>query len=258
VALHFVAHRGVSENGVAETFLHHRLGEGDAVRLDLDMQADATLERGMLDQPAVAVGHVRQDQRQLGEVADAEAQRVPAPLAAPGWRADHQHAFAQKRPDIKRFEVRRIVQNGDVDALLQQPFLQQTGDALAHVQRGLRPGLLESLGESRDEQASRRRRRADGDAAAGRRTPVADFLAGLVHELRNRLGAFQEQRAGGAQPHAAAVARKQRDAEFVLELLDLAAQGRLRQAQFFRRPADAAGAGDVHEVAQFSDVHAGP
>jgi len=79
-----------------------------------------------------------------------------------------------------------------------------------------------------------------------------------VHELRDRLGAFQQQRAGGTQPHAAAVAREQRDTELVLQLLDLSAQGRLRQAQFFRRPADAAGAGDVHEVAQLFDVHAGP
>jgi hypothetical protein len=69
-----------------------------------------------------------------------------------------------------------------------------------------------------------------------------------MHELRDRLGAFQQQRAGGAQPHAAAVACEQRDAELVLQLLDLAAQGRLRQAQFSRRPADAAGAGDVHKV----------
>ncbi len=79
-----------------------------------------------------------------------------------------------------------------------------------------------------------------------------------MHELRDRLGALEQQRAGGGQAHAAAVAGKQRNAEFVFEFLDLAAQRGLRQAQFGGGAADAAGARDVHEVAQFFQFHGAP
>ena len=178
-------------------------------------------------------------------------------LAVPRGRADHPHAFGQKRADIKRFEVRRVMQHGDVEPLLDQPLLQRTGDALAHVQRGLRPRLLETFGKMRDEDASGRRRHAECDAAALRRTVVLDLLAGLMHQMRDRLGALEQQRAGGGQTHAAAVPGKQRDAELVLQFLDLAAQRRLRQAQFLGRAADAAGARDLHEIAQLFELHRG-
>ena len=151
--------------------------------------------------------------------------------------------------------MRRIVQHGDVDALFHQPFLQRTGDALAHVQRGLRPGFLEAFDEGRNEQPPRRRRHAERDAAALGERSSPDLVAGLLHEMRDRLGALEQQRAGGGEPHAAAVPREQRHAEFVLELPDLAAQRRLRQPQFVGRAADAAGARDAHEVAQFLQFH---
>ena len=89
---------------------------------------------------------------------------------------------------------------------------------------------------------------------AGERSSLI-FLAGLMNEMDDRLRPFEQQRAGDAEPHAAAVAGEQRNAELVLELLDLPAQGRLRQTQLLRRAADAAGARHPHEVAQFFQFH---
>ena len=76
-----------------------------------------------------------------------------------------------------------------------------------------------------------------------------------MHQMRDRLGALEQQRAGGGEPHAAAVPGEQRNAELVLQLLDLPAQRRLRQAQFLGRAADAAGARDLHEIAQLFEFH---
>lgn len=149
------------------------------------------------------------------------------------------------------------MQQRDVEPLVEHPFQQRTGDALAHVQGRLRPGLLEALGEGGDQQAAGGRGYAEREAAARRRAVVADFLARLMHQLGDRLGALEQLRAGAGEADAAAVTGEQRHAEFVLELLDLPAERRLRQPQFLRRAVDAAGTSDLDEVSQFAQLHGG-
>jgi len=207
-AREFVLHGGGGEDRVAEAALDHRLGESHAVGLDHHAQPQAVFERGILHQTAVGVRAVGQDQRQRAEVADAEALRMRLLLDAMLRWADDEHALGQERSDFQRFEVRRIVQQREIDALFQEPFLQRRCDALAHVQRRLGPCLAESFDEVGHDEPPGRRRHAEHEAAARRRTVLADLLARLLHELGDRLGALEQARAGGGKPHAAAVPRE--------------------------------------------------
>src|SRR5271154_2401672 len=63
---------------------------------------------------------------------------------------------------------------------------------------------------------------------------------------------------GGRQFDPTHAAGKQRDADFALEVADLATERRLRSVQpLFRRELQASGLGDRDEVAKMSELHVG-
>jgi hypothetical protein len=83
-------------------------------------------------------------------------------------------------------------------------------------------------------------------------------LVGYLPELPDYgLRPFDERGTGARQADAAAMAHQQVDAQLLLELLQLPAQGRLGDVQLSRRPAEAAGTRDMDEIAEFADIDGG-
>ncbi|MNN29293.1 hypothetical protein D3C81_1428910 [compost metagenome] len=88
-------------------------------------------------------------------------------------------------------------------------------------------------------------------AACQRRGPVAD----LLHAGQRLLNLLVEQEALFRRTDARAAAGEQRKAEFGLQLLDQARDGRLRAAEQAARCGDAAGGHDCGESFQLPDFH---
>lgn len=107
------------------------------------------------------------------------------------------------------------------------------------------------------DQPADRRRQADREIAAFGVGAGTHLIGRFADHSRDHLRVLEEPRTCGRQANAASVPGKQRNADFFLELRDLAAQRGLRDIQLRRRAAEAAGAGDVNETAQFSNVHVG-
>ena len=66
---------------------------------------------------------------------------------------------------------------------------------------------------------------------------------------------FEELAAGGCQAYPARQALEQGRTQFGLHALHMAGQCRLRDAELARRARDAAGVGDVHEIADAAKIH---
>ena len=66
---------------------------------------------------------------------------------------------------------------------------------------------------------------------------------------------FEELAAGSRQAHPARQAFEQGRAQFGLHALHMARQCRLCDAELARRARDAAGVGDVHEIADAAQIH---
>jgi hypothetical protein len=138
--------------------------------------------------------------------------------------------------------------------LVEQPLLERGRDALADLQSGGRPARPERLEDHRSDEKPRGRRHAERDMAGENLLGGPHLVGDLAKGEQQGFGALQQQRSGARQGDAAAVTREQLDAEFVLELSQLTAQGRLRDVQLLGRPADAAAAGDMHEGAEFANI----
>src|ERR1700693_5019301 len=85
---------------------------------------------------------------------------------------------------------------------------------------------------------------------------------GFATEFHGRLGGrpyvprFAEKHgAGVGQSYVVAVAIQKADAEFILKIANLLAQGGLRQAQLHRRPSEAEQFPDGDEIAQVAKFH---
>jgi len=98
------------------------------------------------------------------------------------------------------------------------------------------------------------------DETDGESTPVAlggpaRFRAGLLHGCEDLPGPSEEGAAGVGQGDPAGAPLQQGGAEFLLERLDLGAQGRLAQVEALGGPAEISLLGDRHEVAQLAELH---
>ena len=138
-------HGGVGEDGAAKTVLHHRLGERHAIHLEPYAQPYAVLDCGLLDDAAVVVREARHDQRHVGEITDAagtDLRFAAARAFETVRRFDDDHLLVHDDLAVQRFRRRRVVQHRHVEPSVEQPFLQQVADAVADLQRHLRPVAL--------------------------------------------------------------------------------------------------------------------
>ncbi|MNN19294.1 hypothetical protein D3C81_1325300 [compost metagenome] len=132
--------------------------------------------------------------------------------------------------------------------------------ALAHaVQDELDLGIGIPEGEQHLRNGVENPRAEDGDvepaelALAGPLGP----LGRLIDQRPDVARFLEEQLAGPGQLHAARGAGKQPHAQFILQLLDLPGQGRLRDVQAGCGPPDVLLFGNGDEVAEMTQIHAG-
>ena len=77
----------------------------------------------------------------------------------------------------------------------------------------------------------------------------------IVSRPHHPAGVLDERLAGFGQRHVVQVAREQRHAELVFELLDALADGRLRAPDTFRRAGERAFFGDGEKVFELQQIH---
>lgn len=82
---------------------------------------------------------------------------------------------------------------------------------------------------------------------------VARLAHGFVDVFEDALGPLIKDLSRGRQFDMARVAREQQGLYFTFQLLDLPAQGRLRDVQLFRRARVAARIDDFDKIAELSD-----
>ena len=82
---------------------------------------------------------------------------------------------------------------------------------------------------------------------------MARLAHGFVDVVEDAFGPFIKDLSRGRELDMACVARQQQRLHLALELLDLPAQGRLRDVQLFRRARVAARIDDFDKIAELSD-----
>jgi len=135
----------------------------------------------------------------------------------------------------------------------------QVGDLGARRGAQLEPHLAGAAREAAqavdDSRVGQGADQGERDRAAGAGLQIAHRIVAVLEGGQRRLGMGQEGAAGLGQAGAAAHALEQRGAELVLELVDAAADRRLRAVQPLPGAREAAGLGNGEEGADLVDVH---
>ena len=140
---------------------------------------------------------------------------------------------------------------GEIDLPAHQPFVDIAAEAADHFEEHVGKLGTEARDQRRRQEISRGRRHGEGDHAG--RTPAAaalDLGLGLLELAERHLAALQQDTAGVCEAHAVAVPLEKRVSELLLELADLPAHRRLRDAQELGAAAVAAELRDGLEIAE--------
>ena len=107
-----------------------------------------------------------------------------------------------------------------------------------------------------DQDHADRRRHSEGDPPAG--APFAAFRSDLqpADLFQQRAAVFQHRAADFGQFRAASVAPQQRRAALRLQLADMSAQRRLRDAEMARGQGETAELADADEISEPLEIHA--
>ncbi len=84
----------------------------------------------------------------------------------------------------------------------------------------------------------------------------AGFFNRFIRPLQNRLRFGQKDFSRRRQPHGLGAAFQKREADFIFEVVDLPAQGRLRDVQFRRGARDIFRFSHGDEVTKMTEFHA--
>ncbi|MNT04980.1 hypothetical protein D3C72_1395820 [compost metagenome] len=147
-----------------------------------------------------------------------------------GWADQHQ-VFHHHRLDAQRMQGLRVIRDGEFQLATLQPVQQIATERRREPDGQVRVGIANALDQRHRDNLGDGRRGTDGDHATKRSAPAGDGTADgfeLIHDAR---GTLQYLEPGRGDFHAAAVPLEQVDTQFLLQLPDLSAQGRLRHVQ---------------------------
>jgi len=145
-------------------------------------------------------------------------------------------------------------QHADVDHAARQRHVLLGDRHLVQFQLDVRIQVAEALDDGGQQPVGRGVDEAHGQAPAlaGAGAPRVD--RGAFHLLEDEVAALQEQLAGGEQFHPPLRSPQQGRADFPFQLLDLARQRRLRDAQAGRGPPEVELLGHGLEIAEVPEV----
>ncbi len=125
----------------------------------------------------------------------------------------------------------RVVEDGEVDLPAMQPVEQVAGVGADQAQLDLRVRPSERRDQGNRDDVGNRRRKADADPAAQGCVEVGGRGADLLQLDHDPRGVLEDLATLVRQDHAAAVAGEQAHGELFFQHPDLAAEGRLGDAQ---------------------------
>ena len=178
-----------------------------------------------------------------------------------GWRpfalgADEAQLLFEERPRVDRRRRDRVIDDADVDATNEQPFVDRSREPFDDGKRTARISLPEFAHHGKRQVARHRGRKADDHVADGCILGLVDFPARPVDLLQDAAGMLEQALPRFGRRRAPPVAQQQVLAQLHLEAADLAADRRLGDPEEPAGAAESAKVDDIDEILELLQVHA--
>jgi hypothetical protein len=182
------------------------------------------------------------------EVTDADGRALEHGATRPAHEID---LLADERGHLESALRQRVMRAGEIDLTAHQPFMDIAAEAADHLQEDVRELGAEARDQCRRQEVSSGRRHREGDHPRGARAAAAlDLGLGLLELAQRHVAPLEQDAAGVGQTDPMAVPLEERVAKLLLELADLPADRRLRDAQELGAAAVAAELRDGLEIAE--------
>ncbi len=239
------------QDGMAKAVGHQGEDGAHAVDFECDRRFEAKARELPLDAQAHGVRAGRDDERKASEIGEREC---TARLAV-SVSAHEKQRFGEQAFELDVRGRRRVVEQGEVEPALAQPFGEGARETLADGERGLGQLLSESARQRHREQAGQARRQADRGMTGQPTAGTGELLTRASEPMQDGTPMLEQERAGLGWLGAAPVAQEKRLPEFDFKLPNLPRQRRLGHSEEAGGAREAADFGDTHEGFDLLEIH---
>ena len=220
------------------------------MRLVGGVEGEVIAAQRLLHQPAHQVVFARHHELGLGEIA--ERQR-PWPVEGRAGAAHEEQHLPQQRLAVREAVRRGPVGQGHVELAVLDAVDQHMAELLEQLQLQRRLRLRQRAQQTAGQQG----RQAGGQAQDDRALHggITQLAAQLPHPVQDDPRFLQHDVAGRRGGGAPRRPDQERRAQLLLEAPDLQPQSGLGDIERLRRPGDAAGLADLHEIFQLTQAH---